>query len=101
MNKLNERLTLIANLSVVAGIVFLGLELQQNTQAIRAQTRDSITEKQMTYLGWRATSPELAAIVAKIDSAGEASLNGAERHRSLSTPVRHSWELIREQSPVS
>ena len=21
--------------------------------------------------------------------------------RSLSTPVRHSWELIREQSPVS
>ena len=68
MNKLNERLTLIANLSVVAGIVFLALELQQNTQAIQAQTRDSITEKQMTYLGWRATSPELAAIVAKVDS---------------------------------
>ena len=22
-------------------------------------------------------------------------------NRSLSTPVRHSWELIREQSPVS
>ena len=22
-------------------------------------------------------------------------------YRSLSTPVRHSWELIREQSPVS
>ena len=21
-------------------------------------------------------------------------------HRSLSTPVRHSWKLIREQSPV-
>ena len=24
-----------------------------------------------------------------------------DRERSLSTPVRHSWELIREQSPVS
>ena len=24
-----------------------------------------------------------------------------ELYRSLSTPVRHSWELIREQSPVS
>ena len=24
-----------------------------------------------------------------------------EAIRSLSTPVRHSWELIREQSPVS
>ena len=26
---------------------------------------------------------------------------GFEGLRSLSTPVRHSWELIREQSPVS
>ena len=78
MNKLNDRLALIANLSVVAGIVFLGLELQQNTQAIQAQTRDSITEKQMTYLGWAATSPELAAVLAKVDSAGRASLNGGE-----------------------
>ena len=49
MNKLNERLTLIANISVVFGIIFLAVELQQNTQAIQAQTRDSITEKQMTY----------------------------------------------------
>ena len=46
MNKLNERLTLIANLSVVVGIVFLAAEMRQNTQAIQAQTRDSITEKQ-------------------------------------------------------
>ena len=26
---------------------------------------------------------------------------GGRRFRNLSTPVRHSWELIREQSPVS
>ena len=62
MNKLNERLTLIANLSVVVGIIFLGVELQQNTQAIQAQTRDSVTEKQMEYYGWRATSPELSVL---------------------------------------
>ena len=35
MNKLNERLTLIANLSVVAGIIFLAVERKQNTQAIQ------------------------------------------------------------------
>ncbi len=46
-SKLNERLTLIANLSVVVGIIFLAVELRQNTQAIEAQTRDSLTEKQM------------------------------------------------------
>ena len=67
MSKLNERLTLIANISVVLGILFLAFELQQNTQAIQAQTRDSITEKQMEYLGWIATSPELASVLASAD----------------------------------
>ena len=33
------------------------------------------------------------------DTAGFSKVWGEER--SLSTPVRHSWELIREQSPVS
>ena len=79
MSKLNERLTLVANLSVVVGIVFLATELRQNTEAIRSQTRDSITEKQMTYLGWRATSPELAMAIAQVDSAGLGSLTSWER----------------------
>jgi hypothetical protein len=39
MSKLERWLTLVANLSVVAGIVFLAVELQQNTEAIQAQTR--------------------------------------------------------------
>jgi hypothetical protein len=62
MSKLERWLTLVANLSVVAGIIFLAAEMQQNTQAIQAQTRDSVTEKQMEYYGWVATSPELARV---------------------------------------
>ena len=77
MNKLNERLTLIANISVVFGILFLAVELQKNTQAIQAQTRDSITEKQMTYLGWVATSSELAAVAEAIEESGDPSIDGA------------------------
>ena len=38
MSKLNERLTLVANLSVVVGIVFLAVEMRNNTQALQAQT---------------------------------------------------------------
>ena len=68
MSKLNERLTLVANLSVIAGIVFLAVEMRQNTEAIQAQTRDAITEKQMEYLGWRATSPELALVVERVSA---------------------------------
>jgi hypothetical protein len=70
MSKLERWLTLVANLSVVAGIVFLAAELRQNTAAIRAQTRDSITEKQMEYLGWQATSPELSAAMYEARDAG-------------------------------
>ena len=69
-DRLNHQLTFIVNISVVVGIIFLGFELRQNTRAIQAQTRDSITEKQMTYLGWRATSPELAALVGRVSSTG-------------------------------
>ena len=65
MSKLNQWLTLVANLSVVAGILFLAVELRQNTAAIRAQTRDALTEKQIEIVGWQATNPELAAIHAK------------------------------------
>lgn len=62
MSKLERWLTLGANLSVVVGIVFLVLQMRQNTEAIRSQTRDSITEKQMEYAGWIATNRELADI---------------------------------------
>jgi len=78
MNKLNERLTLIANISVVLGIIFLAFELQQNTQAIQAQTRDSITEKQMEFQSWFATNPELAEAWAIAEEVGVEALSPAQ-----------------------
>ena len=77
MNKLNERLTLIANLSVVVGIIFRAVELQQNTQAIQAQTRDSITGKQMEFSSWVATNRDLAEVLAKAPN-GLAELDSAD-----------------------
>lgn len=44
-DKLNQLLTLLANVGVIAGIVFLALEVQQNTSMMQAQTRDSISDK--------------------------------------------------------
>ena len=78
MNKLNERLTLIANISVVFDIIFLAFELQQNTQAMQAQTRDSITEKQMEYYGWVATSPDLAEVFSRANEFGVTALESGE-----------------------
>jgi len=61
---------------VVAGIVFLAAEMRQNTKAIQAQTRDSLTEKQMMWLASVYTNPEVADIYQR-GSSGE----------SLSTPA--------------
>ena len=79
MTKLERWLTLVANVSVVAGIVFLAAEMRQNTAAILAQTRDSITEKQMEYLGWRATTPELATAISTANDQGLAAMTVTER----------------------
>ena len=56
--KLDRLLTLLANLGVIAGIIFLAIEIRQNTEMVRSQTRDSITEKQIALFEWWATSTE-------------------------------------------
>jgi len=62
MGKISERLAVVANLSVVVGIVLVAAELRQNTRAIQGQIRDSITEKQMTFAGWIGTNPQTADV---------------------------------------
>ncbi|MGD2046755.1 MAG: hypothetical protein PVJ80_15070 [Gemmatimonadota bacterium] len=78
MSKLERWLTLVANLSVVVGIIFLAAEMRQNTAAVQAQTRDAITEKPMSYMGWAATSPELAAAHAAVQRGEVSALSEAE-----------------------
>lgn len=62
MSKLSERLAIVANLSVVVGIILVAAELRQNTRAVQGQIRDSITEKQMVFAGWIGTNPQAADV---------------------------------------
>ena len=57
MEKLNQWLTLVANVGVLLGIAFLAFEVQQNTDALHSQTRATIFSgvqeelwKNMAYL---------------------------------------------------
>jgi hypothetical protein len=52
----------MANIGVIAGIVFLAIEIRQNTEMVRSQTRDSITEKQIAVFEWFAASTENSRI---------------------------------------
>ena len=43
-------LNIFANLAVVGGIVFLGIEVRQNTQMMKAQTRNEISQSIIGFL---------------------------------------------------
>jgi len=89
MNKLNEKLTLVANLAVVTGVFFLVAELRQNTRAIEAQTRDSMTEKQMMFAEWIATNPATADVYVRAGADPDA-LSPIER-AMYSLLVQGNW----------
>jgi hypothetical protein len=75
-------LTIFANIAVVAGIVFLGLELHQNSQMMRAQTRHELAAGGVELNALTATDGALASIVLN-HRAGE-SLSGVEQRRRAS-----------------
>ena len=57
-HSLDRWLTWLANIGVIAGIVFLAIEIRQNTDMVVAQTRDNIADKQLSLFEWFAASPE-------------------------------------------
>ena len=59
-------LNIFANLAVVAGIVFLGLELRQNSELMRAQTRNQLAQSAIGQIELGMRPDVLAAL-----SAGE------------------------------
>ena len=68
MDRLNQWLTLIANLGVVAGFVFLGMEIQQNSEAINAQTYQSRAEAAQELSTTIMDSEHFAPLLAKLGS---------------------------------
>ena len=77
LDKLNKWLTLVANIAILGGLVFLALEIQQNTNAIRsAAVQESINiarEHPLMY----AQNPE----VNRLAMADYDSLSGEDQRR--------------------
>lgn len=49
ISSINEGFSIIANLGVIASIVFPAVELQQNTAMMQSQTRNSIVQNQLSF----------------------------------------------------
>ena len=78
--KLNAWLTLVANFGVIAGLIFLGYEIRQNTTQLRAEALYSINEAISTLNAGVYND----AVLADIKVRGEAdfsSLNQIEREQ--------------------
>ena len=80
--RLNQWLTLGANLAVLVGILLLVAELAQNRELMRAQMRTELSNGIIEILGFTATNPVLAEIVQRAD-------NGEELTHSELLQYRH------------
>ncbi|MES3009079.1 MAG: hypothetical protein V4751_15040 [Pseudomonadota bacterium] len=66
--KVSDWMNLMSSIAVIMGIVFLGMEVRQNTNMMRSQTRDSISAKQMMFSEWVTNEMDLAVTIAKANA---------------------------------
>ena len=67
-DRLNRWLSLAANLAVLAGIILLAFELEQNREMMRAQTRNELSVQIVDLLSQVATSDELSSLLVRSES---------------------------------
>ena len=92
--KKTELREFVGILAIFLGLVFVGLEMRQNTKMMRAQIRNSMTENTMEYVGWSATSEALAEAVAINRQEGAAELTPSQYHmvRAWAGAQMREWE---------
>lgn len=69
-SKINEWLTLIANVAVVGGIIFLAIEIRQNNELLRSESRQALVTNDVASL---AANFQNVDVFAKLVSEGEMS----------------------------
>lgn len=90
--KVTNWLNLATSIAVIMGILFLGLEIRQNTEMMRSQTRDSISEKQMMFSEWVATESDLAETIAKVNAGIDLEPGESVMHAYFLAGVWREWE---------
>ena len=89
LDNLNKWIALLANIGVVAGIVFLALEINQSNRATQSATYQARMNEMDQSLREFALSESMSDIYEKIDTEGVGSLTPSEWRRA------HSWERAR------
>lgn len=77
---LGQTITILANLSVLLGLVFVGLQIQQNTQELRSEGARALTESVNATNAGIYSDPSLAELIIRGES-DLSSLSPVERER--------------------
>lgn len=96
-DKLNRWLTLGANLGVLIGIFLLIVELAQNREMIRAQTRNEISVQLVDLLSQVATNDELSRLLVRSGSGEPMSIEEASRFQARTLAMLRYFENVHYQ----
>ena len=96
-DRVNRWLTLGANFGVLIGIILLVIELDQNREMIRAQTRSDISLQISDHLSMVANNSQLTSVKRRAESGEELSADEAAQQFLLFTANKRLWENIHYQ----
>lgn len=97
MDKTNKWLTLVANIAVVIGIMFLALELNQNSRMMQTQTRNAITASILDFQFDAETSGLRALAVKANEDPSTLTVEESRRVAQLYVSNLRLWENIHYQ----
>ena len=96
-DRVNRWLALGANIGVLIGIALLIVELNQNRDMMRAQTRNEISQGELSLLSLTASSRDLSNIVAKANRGEELTPAEQVMWESRSESVFRLWQNVHYQ----
>jgi hypothetical protein len=91
-DKVNQWLTLVANFAVIAGIIFLGIELQQNNKLLQAEAISSVMDTRMIRQDQVIENDSLSELISKNRKREELSDAELLRIRALHTRSMLGWQ---------
>jgi hypothetical protein len=91
-DKFNRWLTLGANLGVLVGIIFLAIEISQNTEMMRTQINQSRAEQAMSEAQSMYNSDYVPALLVKVKNGEVLSSEEFERYRHFFRALNRNWD---------
>ena len=81
LDRIHKVAEIVASIAIVGSLIFVGVQVSQNTKAVDAQQDNAIWSQWITLTGMVATSPDLADIVVRGQAGGLDVLTEAEQFR--------------------